>query len=328
MKIPAHVSPLLERSANFAIEFALNAHLPQFNKKASSEPECVAAFVLFSLPKIARDWSKLLSPHGIALSVSGVFCHQSPMVRFDTLGRVWPPAGRPKRCELADLLIVHDNKVNGKIAHRRAVLIQAKKTVSGIVSAPDPVQYHLYNQLPLFEIETRTFMSGPRDFTQAMASQFAWSGMQYGLIRDTAGSLSTWHMHDPLSPLTCLPNQQLSRFLTDMLVNSSPAGRAAVPGGSDDWDRTIDELLAVTTARTFRLKWFLPSGSARAGALHLGVLAAGGTFYEFGADRLPSAMSDFMGVSGGDRPPRGEEPDRPGPGAGVSTVLFETDRED
>lgn len=351
MKIPAHIFPQLEHSANQAIDTAFNTHLPGYARQASSEPDFVAAFVLFAAPQIARAWAALLQPEGITLNVTGVFCHQSPMVRFDAKGHAWPPPNPPARCELADLLIVHDERINGTVVYRRAALIQAKKTMTGFVGAPDPVQYHLYNRLPPFEIIPKRFDRGPRDFGSRASFPLPWNGMQYGLIQDTKGRPASWHMHWPSAPLRCAPHRQLYRFMTDMLVPTRFAGREADPTGTDDWDKTIRELLNITAHRQFRLKSLLGSRRARAGSLQLASLWADGSFCEFESDgdsfrvvftdaggraetiqtfppeAADNLIAEFGGLFGGERPPPGESPEDSGPGTGVSTLHIETDQE-
>nr|WP_321358936.1 hypothetical protein [uncultured Hyphomonas sp.] len=346
--IPVHVFPQLERTANQAIAQALNTHLPMFVRKAASEPDFVAAFVLYAVPRIAQDWASVLQKFGVSLNVAGVFCHQSPMVHFDPAGRTWPPPTKPVRCELADLLIVHDHYVGDNFQWRRAVLVQAKKTPGKAVSSPDPVQYHLYNQLPPFEILPARFAKGPRYFANIAADPLAWQGMQYGLIRDAPRRPVTWHMYAPAQPLVCFAHCQLAGFMTDMLDPGGIAGRAAMPGGSGDWDRTIDELLTITAHRRFRLKSLLGSRRAPAGSLHLATLRADGRLTEFAFEEdsfriadgsedeaqskaggaspesVGGLIAEFGGLFDGDRPPPEGGLDDPGPGAGTSTLYMET----
>ena len=353
MNLSAAVYTQLEAAAQRGIQSAFSGlgQLP----KPTTEPEFVAAFVLGAAPQIAKDWTQILSSLGVRLSLSAVYCHQSPMVTFDPVGSAWPLPVTPKpaKCELADLLIVHDEHQRGSLVRRQAVLIQTKKTSSVVVTNPDPTQYHLYRDVPTFEIVPKNFERGARRFGAYPPNFKAWRGLQYGLISTANPSAATWHMSWPKPKMTCDPHRQLHHFLTQMLVPAWAVGRRADPNLNSHWSATIEELLDITAMRLFRLKSFLGNSRAPAGSLQLGVLKADGTYYaslgqsgkrqelEIPNHGSPTKLSlddaqmrDLLireALAGSDG--RGSGPpdtirDEPGPGVGVSTVYFETDRDD
>ena len=74
---------------------------------------------LGGIQQIGKAWKPLCSGLGSTIDLSGVFCHAAPMVKFAGSKR------RPRRCELADLLVVVDVGTSSSFV-RRAALVQAK----------------------------------------------------------------------------------------------------------------------------------------------------------------------------------------------------------
>jgi hypothetical protein len=120
------------------------------------EEDFVASLILLGLPRLDALWRPLFRHWGMRLSLTGVFCHQTPKASFQRAGKNEAP-------ELADLLIVrrHESKTNSK---QVAVLIQAKMSGSGKLRLPaDDPQLDLYTTWPEFMLRAR----------KAPTSQFA-----------------------------------------------------------------------------------------------------------------------------------------------------------
>lgn len=117
--VPSVLVPLLERAADNTIRPVLSSGAPGMVATPTTEVGFIAAVVLGGVPAVAAAWGAILNSIGLRLSMVGVFCHQSPMVRFRS-------GGTNHRCELADLLVVVDDITGGSIVDRRAVLVQAK----------------------------------------------------------------------------------------------------------------------------------------------------------------------------------------------------------
>jgi len=241
--IPHHLIPGLSAIANDAVDDALVHGAPGFVAPPTSEVGYVAAVVRGALRKIALQWIPILAGAKVKCSITGVFCHQSPKVRFTDL------SGAPRTRELADLLIVHDNIArSGKIT-RRAALVQAKMAGAAI----DLPQLHLYRSWPLFRIQHRAFHKKLRHFKMPPYLPWEDSGC-YGII-DKGPTVPSWHCVVPQSKMGVVGAPTLGTFRTEMLnLTLSDRGRLALPGGKDDWSFTIDELLRITAQRLFKHK--------------------------------------------------------------------------
>lgn len=127
------------------------AHWSARRNPASKPPEedYVAAFVLHALPGIAAAWRPLFQQQRVQLSLTGVFCHNTPKAAFKMAGKNESP-------ELADLLIVRRHKDRRGFARQVAVLVQAKMSDTGQIKLPknDP-QLYLYTNWPEFKLLAR-----------------------------------------------------------------------------------------------------------------------------------------------------------------------------
>lgn len=218
-------------------------HLAEHLAKGKArEEDYVAALVTNGVPLLAARWGSLLRSKGIVLKLAGVFCHGHPQVSF----------GSPSRqVELADLLVVHQHR-KGTRATARAILLQAKmSTDSTHRLAPSDPQLHLFRNWPPFEFVTGGLTPGFRDLKEKG------KGSRYALVHDGPAypEQITWADQ---CPWAASPAQQklaadrsLARLLGDMLLNKD--GRPFQLGKpSDDWSRTIQELLQTTGQRTYK----------------------------------------------------------------------------
>lgn len=227
-------------AANSAIWYA---HSDAVHRAGPSprEEDYVATLVTVAVPQLANRWDALLARKGIALRVSGVFCHGHPQVEFGT-----PSC----RVELADLLIVHQHRARRKTG-ARALLVQAKMSRDGTHRLQhNDNQLRLYRTWPKFEIVTGGLQAGLRDLRE-----FG-KGSRYALIHaDKAYPENiTWAEQCPWA--TCPASESLSaeqsfaRTLGNILLGKD--GRTArLYAPRDDWSHTIKELLELTGKNTF-----------------------------------------------------------------------------
>jgi hypothetical protein len=158
------ISKSLTRTEQESLCSAANSaiwHAHQFAnthaRRAAREEDYVATLVTDGIPMLARRWDSILSPKGIALKVSGVFCHGHPQVAF----------GLPRRqVELADLLVVHQHTAKARTTVR-ALLVQAKMSNDATHRLPsnDP-QLELYSSWPDFEFVTGGLALGVRNINE------------------------------------------------------------------------------------------------------------------------------------------------------------------
>lgn len=207
------------------------------------EPTAVAAVVLGGMPMLAHAWAPSLSALGLTATFTGVFCHSSPQVRFTG-------AHGASRVELADLLLVVDMFSSNRAVDRRAHLVQAKIAAGGSIriggSGQDAKQLDLLENWPSFDFVSKAF-PGARDF-RAAGQPGAWpdSGGYGGLDL----SSRTWWQSAPSPLMSGLGAPGLAASIVGMLTGA--AGREASLSPSDDWSRTIIDLMNVTGARAFR----------------------------------------------------------------------------
>ena len=244
--ITPNLTPRLERIANRAILRAMSRGVPTLGLAApTNEPEFVAAVLFGAVPNIARSWRPLLIQAGLEATYSGVFCHQSPMATFKDL------SGTRRQCELADLLLVFEETTLGVAGRRWAVLIQSKMAArqgaKKLTSPGDLRQLDLYSRWPAFELP-HGFPAGARDFSSCPHAGSSMDCGRYGLID---GRIPIWHQRPPAAILPS-SGDELGTFLARMAENRPGYGREA-SGITDDWSRTVEDLMRITFNRTFRV---------------------------------------------------------------------------
>lgn len=153
------------------------------------EPDFVAGLVIETAPLIYSALNAILSPRGVSVSISSVFCHQKPEV---TLGS--HPAAS---CELGDILFAYVHTPRVGPARRNAILFQAKSTahLPYNIKPREKEQLRLYMDWPDFTYTRSTSLTGQKRFVTPKAPH---SGAQYLLIDDRPP-------HDPTSGLLGFP---------------------------------------------------------------------------------------------------------------------------
>jgi len=220
------------------------------------EPDFIAGLVVDSTPLIHSALNSVLSPHQVSVSMSAVFCHQTPQVTFGSC----PVAS----CELGDILFayVHTPRV-GPIL-RNAILFQAK------ASSSQPYQIHtgesdqlrLYLNWPDFTYTRATFLTGQKRFVTPKSPH---SGAQYLLIDDRSP-------HEPMSGLLgfsgtypvgcCMPDKflhdhdHLASELFNLFIfrTGRPFEDKNTAAKAQDWSQVIWDLLESGIKKSFNRK--------------------------------------------------------------------------
>ncbi|MCO7552348.1 hypothetical protein [Metapseudomonas otitidis] len=239
--LATHERESLYTGANYAI---WNSHhlAGRLSKSTAREEDFVATLVTDGIPLLAERWGPLLHSKGVALKLSGVFCHGHPQVSFGS---------PPSRVELADLLIVHQHTKATRVS-ARAMLLQAKMSSDSThrLSPSDP-QLQLFSKWPLFEFVTGGLPAGFRDLKEVG------KGSRYALVLNkpaypeeiTWADQCPWVASPAVQHLTA--DRSLARVLGDMLLHKD--GRPFQTGKpKDDWSKTIQDLLQITGQRTYR----------------------------------------------------------------------------
>lgn len=245
--IPAvlNLTNSLAARANSAIDRALRCGAPGQNRP-TGEVGFVAAIVLGAVPRIAKEWKRILMPKGYSVRITGVFCHQTPRARF-TDGN-----GNDVACELADLLVVVDDLTSGTPGTRRAVLVQAKMAKHGggktLSSDRDLVQLDLYENWPPFTLPA-AFRPSLRDFRKGAGTRSYLTCGRYGLIEPQP--TPKWRQNAP-APAMPAGGDELGTYMAHMMQSGAHSYGRLAPGSGDDWSLTVSELLNVTGSLAFR----------------------------------------------------------------------------
>ncbi|WP_157652761.1 hypothetical protein [Burkholderia ubonensis] len=158
-----------------AMQDAYNRAKP--SGKLPEEPDFVASLVKCGVQKIKKVLDAVFNGTGIQVATTGVFCHQSPMVKFKHNSGNF-------RCELGDILFVHIHKDKAGFVQRNALLLQAKMTEPSVpqktIPAAEQHQLFLYQYWPKFTYDMR---GGPlHGKHRTIAPQTRHAGAQYLLI--------------------------------------------------------------------------------------------------------------------------------------------------
>jgi hypothetical protein len=226
--------------------------------RPTGEVTAVRTMTLDGFDEIAVRWSPILKSAGYCISLRTVFCHSRPHVTFAPVPHPKHPGGKiPRRCELADLLIVidHIDPIQG-IDDRRAVLIQAKLLKGRAIkpSGAEWVQHELLGWLPTFTFVDASYDKRRRDFSGYPLLGSPVHSAEYGGI-DLKAQPPVWRQEltQNTAPWFNSPIA-LANYLAKMATGCHGCSREAARGGLDDWSFTVDELLNVTGARPITKK--------------------------------------------------------------------------
>lgn len=298
------------------------------------EPDFVAGLVLESSPHLYNTLRTIFGQHGIQFSLTAVFCHQTPKVKFDGMAKT--------SCELGDLLFVHVHTSRTGSVTRNALLYQAKMSskLPHRVSSNEFDQLRLYTDWPLFAYHRSQPLTGQRDVTPKLPH----TGAQYMLIDDRPPS-------DPESGLsgvagtypivTCMADRylqghnHLAAELFEFLLLRSGRGYAEKTSAPiDGWSQLVGDLLLTGLQKAFNRRNSGRSNAPRHADEALSLLDGCCVARSTGSMALTTAES-ILGVDKikllfsepRDVPPRENWPagnDMDPDNSGVSVVLIET----
>lgn len=218
--------------------------------KPRGEVSGVRTMTLDGFDQIADKWTPILKAAGFCIKLVSVFCHSSPQVKFKASAHPkYAVTSTFRQCELADLLIVIDHLDPKGVVDRRAVLVQAKMLKGGALkpSGKEWVQHKLLAWLPVFTFNSSLYNPAARNLRKApgLKAQTA----EYAGINLSSSAPEWRHELTRKSAPWFHSAIPLADYLANMAVGDPSCGRSAIPGGSDDWSFTVDELLAVTSAQ-------------------------------------------------------------------------------
>ena len=147
--------------------------------------------------------------------------------------------------------MVVDDLTAGGSGRRLAALIQAKMAAFGggvaLTSQGDLNQFDLLSRWPPFSMPA-TFAPGHRDFSTCTHPGSTLDCGRYGLIDKQPNP--DWRQQAPANPVPPA-GDRLGTFLAQMLETGQVGYGREATGLSDDWSRTVDELIRVTGGTTF-----------------------------------------------------------------------------
>lgn len=219
------------------------------------EPDFVVGLTMVTIPMLSKYWSKVLKPNKIDMSLSSVYCHQTPKVNFDGMSKT--------SCELGDLLIAHFHKNKNGDIFRNAILYQAK------VSSQQPYklknnemdQLSLYYSWPEFKyVNSGKGLNGK---TRNVLPKMPHTGAQYLLIDDRLPTdAESGYMGIPGTYIvgSCMPSQKLydhSSFeyeLLNFLLLRTGRSFFDIDYPHDDWSNIVWDLLKVGLNKAYKRK--------------------------------------------------------------------------
>jgi len=231
-----------------------NALSNAFKHPRQSEPQLVANLV-FEFPK---QINKVKLSGTTKVTAGGIFVHSRPFVACKSF-----PTSSPASVEIGDLLLIRTLVVNGKVAEKRALLLQAKKTDNIPVIPDNKNQWHLYEQWPGFTYAARSggLTGKPRHIKESDMYEAA----KYLLINTGSAAHGPyfacccwpfhWHRHWPEICLhhTAQPTTpEISRYrcfageLVQFLAGNAGKVFAEPKPRSRGWDRVIQDLIDET----------------------------------------------------------------------------------
>jgi hypothetical protein len=298
------------------------------------EPDFVAGLVLESTPILYNALSAIFGQYSINLSLTAVFCHQTPKVQFTGM--------RKTSCEVGDLLIAHVHTPRSGCVTRNALLYQAKISSNQPhkIGTAEIDQLRLYTDWPLFNYYHSSPLTGQRDVNPKLPH----TGAQYMLIDDRP-------LSDPQSGLlglpgtypigSCMPDQYLQNHnhlaaeFFDFLILRSGRGFADKSASSsmDGWSELVWDLLSSGFHKAFNRQNSGRFGAPRQSSGPLNLLdsscfaqTTGGSALTTAKRILGSNHTEFLFSDTRDVPPNKDwsiDDDR-NQDNGVSLILIET----
>jgi hypothetical protein len=231
------------------------------------EPDFVASLILNGTRILSKGWNLALDP--CHLSVTGVYCHQSPKVTFQDMNKT--------SCELGDLLWCHVHTDRDGRSFRNAILYQAKVSHEQPYKSPrGDDQYRLYSTWPEFSYVNRPLHGQIRKVTPSTFRR----GGQYLLIDDRppqnplSGLQNVFGTYPIGSCLACNPiddhaplEEELTQSLLFLAGDPFDDYQTVEAGNGIGWSRVVWDLLKLAAEKAYRRKNIgIGSGPRQTGA--------------------------------------------------------------
>ncbi|MBI5101327.1 MAG: hypothetical protein HZB33_05780 [Nitrospirae bacterium] len=322
-----HISVILGMHATWQRCISLN--------KQPEEPDFVGGLVLESTPLIYSALKSILQRHRISISVSGIYCHQTPQVAFS--------APQNAVCELGDILFVYVHTSKSGQCRRNALLFQAKASSKQPyhIRSAEHDQLCLYTEWPDFVYQRSSHLNGQR---RSVTPKSPHAGAQYLLIDDRPfdnpdsgllGFPSTY----PVG--CCMPDELLydhnhlasELFSLFLFQTGRPFEDRNSAAHKEDWSQVVWDLIESGVRKSFNRKNSGRNKSPRFTG-DIQQLEDGIFFNQASSSNCYTTASDILGPGAAaaffnhhnDIPPRNRnrEEDSWEPEGGVSVVLIET----
>lgn len=265
------------------------------------EPDFVASLVLESGPLVYQAFEKIFRRYGIEFSLTSVYCHQTPKVKYDWITKT--------SCELGDLLLVHVHREGNGQIRRNAILYQAKVTSKQPykVSKGECDQLTLYTDWPQFEYHRSPPISGQRRLVQPHSPH---RGAQYMLIDDSSpvnaasgllGYPGTYPIGSCIADAILQDHNDLASELVDFLVYRSGRAFGERPINNTDigWTQTVWDLLDISLKKVIKRKNSGHSTNPRIAGGEIS-LSNGLCFAMRTSERASKVMSGILGQDDAD----------------------------
>ncbi|MGA2158706.1 MAG: hypothetical protein ABSG90_05770 [Dehalococcoidia bacterium] len=207
------------------------------------EVEYVATLVIEGTKKLGRNWSSILSAHGIDINITGIFCHQKPKIKF--------PGTSMHSIEIGDLLFCHFHTNKNNEEMRNAILYQAKMCGRQIskFGGNELKQFKLYSEWPEFKYVHPNLGKKTRQIIPSAPRR----GAEYLLIDKKPLCIDPFHPCLPCLPLS--PRRHLSYEMIELLefLAGDPfdSQSASTNPSRNDWSTVIWDLLHISAVSKF-----------------------------------------------------------------------------
>ncbi len=240
------IAEVVANAIDFSFRSAFGALL-----RDVGEVEKLIYFFMEGLPVIENGVNQLLAKHHIELTISGIFCHQTPKVK-GTL-----PSLQPRSCELGDIAFIatYDQPVGpAGDGWGNAALFQAK---DGFYHGVSPVQEELYETCTEFEYASPIPLTKQmRVLSDARGCLYYWD-METSYPRSTryrartALSSTGAILARPKSVSGMCFSDAFECMLVDMFCGIAGRGFQVNPLGSG-WSKIIHDLIQNSSTRSIR----------------------------------------------------------------------------
>jgi hypothetical protein len=224
------------------------------------EIEKLIFFFMEGLPQIEGSLNELLSQHRVMVTVSGIYCHKTPIVRSIS------PSQGVNGCELGDMafLATYDNNRDlGQYLDGwgNGILMQAKEAYNPRVQT---VQKELYEKSRRFRYTSPHPLTGQeRSLSKKINSLYYWDfsgGTPTSSEHSNSYSYTTSILARPGLELSLPPFEPFGQTLASLFCGQSGRGFQKKPEGTG-WSRIIHDLIENAATRSIsHSKIFSPRG--------------------------------------------------------------------